>query len=309
MDYGSLIRRPFDIVIRRPYLWLLGFLAGGASTFNWTSSGTSNHSGGYPTTAALQTFWNDHWGWIVGLVGAFLVIGLVLFILGCIATGGIIHAAVEHDDGHDYRLGTAWRAGSPTFWRILTLKLLTFVLAIAPVVVIGSFVGATAVLAKTAVLAAVVFGLAAAAAAFVAIFFWIVLGVASELAARFIVLENGHVFDGLGDALRMVRHHFKDVALGWLILVALSIAAGVALAIVFAIIAIPAFAIGFAGWLVGGTSGAIVLGTFAAVFYVGILLAVAGAYSAYSSVYWTLLFRNVRAMPAPATRGAIQPAG
>jgi hypothetical protein len=41
------------------------------------------------------------------------------------------------------------------------------------------------------------------------------------------------------------------------------------------------------------------------VFFLGVVFVAAGAYSAYSSVYWTLLFRNVRALPAPATRGAM----
>jgi hypothetical protein len=55
-------------------------------------------------------------------------------------------------------------------------------------------------------------------------------------------------------------------------------------------------------------TGAVVAGSFAVVFFLGILLIAAGAYSAYSSVYWTLLFRNVRGLPAPAARGAIAPA-
>ena len=40
----------------------------------------------------------------------------------------------------------------------------------------------------------------------------------------------------------------------------------------------------------------------------GVLLAAGAAYSAYSSVYWTLLFRSLRALPEPAARGAIAPA-
>ena len=73
-------------------------------------------------------------------------------------------------------------------------------------------------------------------------------------------------------------------------------------------VAIPAVALGLGGWAIGGMTGAIVTGSVAAVFFLGILIAAAGAYSAYSSVYWTLLFRNLRELPAPAARGAIAPA-
>src|SRR5713101_444315 len=103
MRYGYLIRRPFEIVARRPYLWLLGFLAGAATTFNF-SSGDTNYghpatSGTYhgPSWAVLQNVWHDNWEWIAGILALFAVIFIVMFVLGCIATGGIIHAAVEHD--------------------------------------------------------------------------------------------------------------------------------------------------------------------------------------------------------------------
>jgi hypothetical protein len=79
-------------------------------------------------------------------------------------------------------------------------------------------------------------------------------------------------------------------------------------AVIAVAVAIPAVAVGFGGWAIGGTTGAIVAGTVAVVFFLGVVFAVAGAYSAYSSVYWTLLFGSVRALPAPVARNAIVPA-
>jgi len=98
------------------------------------------------------------------------------------------------------------------------------------------------------------------------------------------------------------------VGLGWLLLIAISIVAGIAAVFLVIAVGIPAGIIGFSGWLAAGTTGAIITGSVAAVFFIGVLLAAGGAYSAYSSVYWTLLFRYVRAMPAPATRSAMVPA-
>ena len=311
MNYGHLIKRPFEIVARRPYLWLLGFLAGGATASNFSSGGTnysqsSSYSG--PSWTAIQNAWNGNWEWIVGILAFFVVVGVVLFILGCIATGGIIHAAVEHDAGHDYKLGTAWRSGYASGWRIAGLRLLTFLLAFVPGLLVGTLVLATVVAATSSAPIAVGFGLFAAVAFLVSMAFWLALSVAFELAQRIVVLEGGHVAESLSTGFRMIRWHLKAVGLGWLLLTALSIGIGVAVAVIAVAVAIPAVAVGFGGWAIGGTTGAIVAGTVAVVFFFGVLFAVAGAYSAYSSVYWTLLFGSVRALPAPAARGAIVPA-
>lgn len=308
MNYGQLIKRPFEIVARRPYLWLLGILAGGATANNFSSSGTgytqsTTYSG--PTWTAVQNTWNANWEWIVGVLAFFVVAGIVLFVLGSIATGGIIHAAVEHDAGRDCGLGRAWRLGYASGWRIAGLRLLTFLLALVPGVLAGTLVLATVVAAFNSSIAALLFGLFAFAAILVAVVFWVALGIAFELAQRIVVLEGGAVADSLTAGFRMTRSHLKEVGLGWLLMIVLSIVIGIAMAVVAVAAAVPALAIGLAGWALGGTTGAVVTGSFGAVFFLGVLVAAAGAYSAYSSVYWTLLFRSVQALPAPAAHGQL----
>jgi len=310
VNYGHLIRRPLDIVARRPYLWLLALLAGGATTFGGTDYGHATTSGTDegPSLAALQNVWNANWEWVVAVLAFLVVLGFVRFVLGCVATGGIIRAAVEHDADREYRLGTAWRAGYRTGWRIAGLRLLTFLLAVAPGFLIGALVLGTVVGAMNSAPAAVGLGLVAAAAILVSIAFWLALGVAFKFAQRLIVLEDGHVAESLSTGFGLIRRHLKEVAFGWLIMIAISIAAGIAFAVLAVVLAIPGVALGFGGWAISGMTGAVVAGSFAVVFFLGILLIAAGAYSAYSSVYWTLLFRDVRGLPAPAARGAIAPA-
>src|SRR5258708_38848356 len=103
MKYDYLVRRPFEIVARRPYLWLLGFLAGTATTFNFTSGGTNyGHpapAGNYhgPSWAVLQNVWHDNWESIVGILALFVVIFIAMFVLGCIATGGAKRPPVRRD--------------------------------------------------------------------------------------------------------------------------------------------------------------------------------------------------------------------
>lgn len=310
MNYGHLIKRPFEIVARRPYLWLLGFLAGGATANNFSSSGTgytqsTMYSG--PSWTAVQNTWNANWEWIVAVLAFFVVVGIVLFVLGSIATGGIIHAAVEHDAGRDCSLGRAWRLGYASGWRIAGLRLLTFLLALVPGVLAGTLILATVVTAINSSIAALGFGLFAFAALLIAVVFWVALGIAFELAQRMVVLEGGAVAESLSAGFKMTRSHVKEVGLGWLLMIVLSVVIGIAMAVVAVAAALPAVAIGLGGWAIGGTTGAVVTGSFGAVFFLGVLMAAAGAYSAYSSVYWTLLFRSVRALPAPATQGQMVP--
>jgi hypothetical protein len=308
MNFGELVRRPFEIVVRRPYLWLLGFLAGGAGAYNFSSSGSGSSTWhvGTPSSAAVQGYWNENWEWIVGLIAVFAVFAIVMFAIGCIADGGIIRAAIEHDENRPYRLGVAWRSGYPSGWRIAGIRLLTLLLIAVPLVMIITLGVAAAATATSAVGVAVLFGLAAAATGLAALAFWLVLCTAEQLGERAIVLDGAGVTDALGTGFRMIRWHFKEVAIAWLIMLGLSIAAGIAMAVftVLAaiIIAIPTGVIGVSSWVTGATAGVVVSVTFAIVFLIGAVLAAAGWWAAYSSVYWTLLFKRVSALPVAAAR-------
>ena len=312
MNYGNLVRRPFEIVARRPYLWLLGALAGGATGFsmpnsNFRHTGATAYNG--PSWQVLQNLWNDNFALIVGILIFLLVVGVVLFALGCIATGAIVHAAVEHDAGREYRLGTAWRAGYASGWRVAGLRLLTFLLAIVPGLLVGALVVATIAGVGASTPAAILFGLTAGLALLVSIVFWLALSVAYQIAQRIVVLEGGQVAASLSTGFRMLRSHFGPVGLGWLLLLVLSVAIGIAMALLAVVVAVPAVTLGVGGVVIGGAIGGIVLGTFAVVFFLGVLVAAGAAWAAYSSVYWTLLYQNIRELPEPAPRGAIVPAG
>ena len=316
MSYGNLVRRPFEIVARRPYLWLLGILAGGATGFNLTGGGGRGFGPGgrggsvrpQPSLAAVQSFLAHDWMYVVAALAVVAALGLVLFALGCIATGSIIHAALEHDAGREYRLGAAWRAGYGSAWRIAGLRILTFLLAIVPAFLVVALFASAVASAQVSAATAFGFGLSGVVTVLAAILFWVALSVAYQLAQRAVVLESSPVARSLSTGFRMLGAHLVEVGLGFLILFGLSIAAGIGGAILLAITAVPAVALGFAGWLAGGPVGAVVAGSFGAVFAAGVLVAAWGAYSAYSSVYWTLLYDGIRKLPAPAGQGAPVPA-
>src|SRR5260370_29059790 len=106
------------------------------------------------------------------------------------------------------------------------------------------------------------FGLMAAVAFLVSIAFWFALGLAFQFAQRLVVLEDGNVAQSLSTGFRMIRWHFKEVALGWLILMAVSIGVGIAVAILAIAVAIPGVVLGLGGWAVAGATGAILAASF-----------------------------------------------
>ena len=306
MNYGELVRRPFQIVRRRPYLWLLGFLAGGAATYNfnfgqssWRRSAPASYRG--PDWNQVSAVWAQNWQWLVAIGAALAVLALVWFVLSCIASGGIVRAAAVHDSGRDFGLGAAWHAGMSTGWRVAGLRVLVLLLALAPAVLLGSLaaVSVGAAFAGSAA-AAVLLGLLTAIGALAAAAFWLVLSVAYELGLRHLVLEDGRVAESLTAGFQAVRSRFGPVAVGWLILLGISIGAGVAFAILAVIVAIPLAAIAVAGWAAAGSTGLLFTVPFAVVFWAGAVAAAGGAYSAYSSVYWTLLFTRLGSLPARA---------
>src|SRR2546428_14167495 len=58
---------------------------------------------------------------IVGVLLVFVIGALFFFFLGPVSTGGLVRAAVEHDDGRPFAFGQAWQAGLRTFWRVVGL--------------------------------------------------------------------------------------------------------------------------------------------------------------------------------------------
>src|SRR5581483_6523508 len=177
--------------------------------------GPRGHVAAYhgPTWSDLQAFWSQNWEWLAAIAAVLVVAGIVLFALGCIATGGIIRAAVEHDSGREYGLGRAWRAGYSSGWRIAGLKVLTFLLAVVPAFLLAALVVSAVAGANASMVgAAVGFGLSGVLVGLISIVFWIALAVAYQFAQRMVVLEDGRVAQSLSAGFRMIPSHFPQVA-------------------------------------------------------------------------------------------------
>ena len=323
MNYGAIIERAGRMILRYRYLWLLGLLGGG-DTFSAPTGFPGSFSGPVPVGNAphsdvyyfgpspapswvplsaggspnMGSFFSDHPGVlaaiIVGVLLVFVIAAVFFFFLGPVSTGGLVRAAVEHDDGRSFAFGQAWQAGLRTFWRVLALRLLEVV----------ALLFALAILGILALISLAASGFTASAFGSLGLVFLLIILVSiaiqviATLAIRAVVMDERNISQAVESAIALVRRRLGRVALVWVISVAISIAIAIALFVALAIIAIPFVLLGVITYAAGvGLAIPAVLGILVAIV---VLLAAAGASGAYTSVLWTLAYRRFDGEPPAA---------
>jgi len=158
-----------------------------------------------PGAVDMRTFFSQHAGVIAAiLLAALLAIVIFLvwyFVVGPIATGGLVRAAVEHDAERSATLGKAWNAGLRTFWRILALRVaeVVFLFAVAAVLV---GIGFASVAAS---------GFSSNSFGSLGLLFFLILlvGIATQvvvtLAIRAAVMDDRSITDAVGVAIALAR--------------------------------------------------------------------------------------------------------
>jgi hypothetical protein len=276
MDYGVLIREAWLTTRRHRFLWILGLFAGGSVG---VSLGGGNGRGGgqlqsvpvdagrFAPGAALLARDAEQWAAangavVVGaLVGAVLL-GLALLIVAVIAQGGMAEATVDLARGRPSSLAVAWRAGRRLFWRYAGLYVLVIGAALVAAVVVGLAVVAGIVpiaaaasvapsLTVPAILVLVPLALVTLAAVLAAA---VALSVVVAYAQRAVYAEDAGPLAALRAGWRVLRDHPGDSIVIWLINLALVAAAGIVLAVGFAVVAAVLSGLGVAVWTVAAAA-------------------------------------------------------
>jgi hypothetical protein len=134
MDYGSVIRRGFDIAWNNKYLWVLGFLAAltGGSGSNNLSYSTSSGDVIDLTPGQMAAIGAG----ILAFICLALVVGIVLWFVSLASRGGIIQATASAEAGETLTLGSAFRAGWSKVWSLAGMTLLLYGLFIVGIIVL-----------------------------------------------------------------------------------------------------------------------------------------------------------------------------
>lgn len=310
MDHFDIVKRAWRITWKYKVLWILGLFvgAGGGGTFgrgfngdfgNNNVNSTPGSSGNVPAFPGLQNLGQQlqaNIGLVVLAAAGLFMLVLALWIVSIAARGGLAYLVNEAAENRPVRARSGWGFGfrmwGRTFLIGFVLGLPVFVLAmIIGIVVALAIAGARAgggVAASGIVGACGVIGLAFV----ILIPLAIVIGVLYELALRHGVLDGMTTGGAISAAWWDLRHRFADVAVMWVILLALGIGFGIALAIVAFALFLPAIGlIAFGAWAPA-----------ALLFFVAfvVLLLPSAVFSTLISSSWTLFFRRLTGRDVPA---------
>ena len=285
MDYGSVLKKGWEISWRNKGLWILGILSG-------CTSGAGNPSQTVSYQTSGQDFGNlgrlfpqvpeELWAVLLaGFVLVALVLVVIFIVLGILGQAGLIAGVAHADETGSVRLGEAWRMGRPHFWRLLGLALLLMAVAIGIALVVGFVTIFTFGLALLCLLPLICLGVPVA----------IILSGYLNLAQNGIVLEKQGVFEALGKAWDLLRANFWPVVLMALIVLIINAVAGLLIAMPLFLASLPLLAIAASQSDKGLTAFLPLVGCF--LLYLPVLLVLGGILKTYVSGVWTLTYRRL----------------
>ncbi len=285
MDYGSVLKKGWEITWKNKGLWILGILSGctsGAGNptqgFNYTTS-SQEYPGLERTLAGVP---DEMWILIFGVLAVvgllFLVAAVVLSILG---QAGLIAGVAQADETGSVKLKEAWKLGLPHFWRLLGLAVILLVVVLLVALAIGFLTVVTLGLAALCLIPLLC----------ILIPLSIIVSGYLSLVQNGIVLGKQGVFEAMGKGWAMLRAHFWPITLMAIILFVIGALAGFILSLPLLLASLPLLAVAFAQSDQGLTAFLPFLGCF--VLYLPVMIIVGGILKTYVSGVWTLTYRRL----------------
>jgi hypothetical protein len=254
-----------------------------------------------------------------------LILGLIITIARYVSETAVIHMVDEYENtGTRITVREGFRVGwSRTSWRLFLINFLVNLPAILTMILFISLgVAALVMYSSGNQEPAVILVMVSAIGAF---FFLLVVGIFSILLNflknffwRASVLENLGVRESLRRGFQMVRDHWKDAGIMWLVMIGLGIVWAVVSVIAFVILlpvvlvtavagvlvaVIPALLVGgvtslvLDGWLVWVIGAIFTLPLFFTIAFLPWFL-LGSWQTVFTSTVWTLVYRELKALPA-----------
>ncbi|MBU1177852.1 hypothetical protein KJ903_01405 [Patescibacteria group bacterium] len=294
MDYFGIIKRAAKITWQAKYLWIFGLLAGfGGSSFNYNPSSSwqdngSNSSSGEQAMNEIKNFLTDNWIWIVIVVLALLVIGLIFFVLSVIARGALVHCVDRIDGGKPTSFKDGFRIGAKKFLPMLASNLAMIFILLGTLVVLGVPVGLLFYYQMTlrAILlllfALVIYIPLGFVVSFIAIWSW-----------QYIVIKNMKVVESWRAGLLLFKNNLGASLIMWLLLFVVGLVTGIAFLIIVLVVAIPFVLLGVLAYAVVQWMGVAVVAAAGVMFLFLLSLLYGAVLSTFQSAVWTLMFREI----------------
>jgi hypothetical protein len=328
MDHMQVLRRAWELTWRYRVLWVFGIILA-LTTSRGGNNGVQYNLGRQDLAAPGGPFFGPGTppripaeivstliAVGIGLACLVLVLVVISLVLRYVAETALIRLVDDHEaTGERRRVGEGFRLGwSRTAWRLFLIDLVIGVPVVLVFVVLFLVALAPLLLWTTrsntagAVGTVVTIGMV-----FLFVLLAIVAAVVLTLLVRFFrracALDGLGVIESIQHGFGLVRDHFRDVAIMWLIMVGVSLGVGVAMFLaVILLIALGLLAGGVPALLAGGLTSLVAGGAVpwivaavvgAPVFLLVLILPMlflGGLIEVFKSSVWTLTYRQLRAL-------------
>ena len=306
MDYSKIISKSFSYVRSQRYLWWLGVLAalteggygriyqfnpGGFDFNNLIEKSKSSPVGG--NVLGVSTTWlNNDMALILTLALLFLAVIIAIVYISLSARAGLITSIdrLENNVSGKWGFGEAFHSGQRFVGKLFVLGICCFaiialILLIFTVPIVVLFAAQTTALT----IAAVTLLCLGLLVLFVAAIY---VSLVYPFLERKMVLENCSLVYAVTAVNYQLKKQFVTIFLSYLVNVGLSIAYGIAVAVISMVVGGGLFGIGYLIYHLNQTAMILYAVVFGLAFCFGMLF-IAGIFTAFVSGYWTLAYRNI----------------
>ncbi|MFH1736495.1 MAG: hypothetical protein ABH838_01210 [Actinomycetota bacterium] len=309
LDYLGVLKRAAEITWKYKFLWVLGILIalasgggnpGSSANYQFSGSDTSQAS------SSLGSMVNAYLALILFIVVIIAILGFIVWILSVMANAGLIGSVAKIQKGEKTSLSDAFGIGARSFFRMLgaiilggllgLIGFIEFLVSLGSVIVAA--VGAGMMLSNDQTMIFGVFCLVALILIGVFLLIVVIAGIVAKaitvavieiFAFRFLVIKRTKVVESIREAMKLIGSRTSQTIVMYLLLMLVSVIAGVILLIPGLLLFMLAFPVLVAGAMAKNV-GIILISVALFIFMGFVMVFLNGILQTYMSTAWTLAF-------------------
>jgi hypothetical protein len=297
MNYGDLLSEAFRLTWRNRFLWFFGFfIVGGGGSFNFPANfgGQEMRNPLGPAAGPLRWISDNLVLFLTAVIAVVVVLTLIFLVLSMISHGALAESVAALHRGETRGFGSAFRAGTANFWRVLGLKVLFLLIALGLMlviflpVVLGGLAAFTLTDSTGLRVLAVVLGVIFVFVALVVVF--LPFAIINQFGLRELVVSRRRITESIAGGFRLFRRNIGRSLLVWLIQLAVMLGLGIALLVVLVIFGAILLGPAIALFATDHTTAGVVAGVVGGILFLVPVFVISGAIGAFNHAYWTLAY-------------------
>jgi len=304
MNYSDLLSEAFRLTWRNRYLWFFGFfVVGGGGSFNFPANvGRQEMQDPFgPDAGALDWISNNLVLFLTAVISVVVVLALIFLVLSMISHGALAESIAALHRGETRGFGSAFRAGTTNFWRVLGLKVLFFLIALGLMlliflpVVLGGLAAFSLTDSTGLRVLAVALGVIFVFVALVVVF--LPFAIINQYALRELVVSRRRIMESIAGGFGLFRRNIGRSLLVWLIQLAVMLGLGIAMLVVLVIFGAILLGPAIALFATEHATAGVVAGVVGGVLFLVPVFVISGAVGAFNHAYWTLAYLRLIELP------------